>query len=57
VDGGEGAGPWALLLVGDGRVALRLGEDAALGEEDDVLVRELLLELTGEAERKNRVSN
>jgi hypothetical protein len=56
VDGGEGAGPWALLLVGDGRVALRLGEDAALGEEDDVLVRELLLELTGEA-GENRVSN
>jgi hypothetical protein len=47
VDGGEGAGAGAHLL-GTGSAG-GLGHDAALGNEDDVAVRELLLELTGES--------
>jgi len=51
VDGGEGAAVGALLLLGVAGAAgaLGAGEDAARGEEDDVAVGELLLELTGEA--------
>jgi hypothetical protein len=49
VDGGEGAGTGTLLLVGGAGFPLWLGEDSALGDENDVFVRELLLELTGKA--------
>ena len=48
VDGGEGARTGALLAGGSVGVALGLGEDTALRKEDDELVGELLLELTGE---------
>lgn len=51
MDGRQGAGAGALLLLGvagAGR-ALGAGEDAARGQDQDVAVRELLLELTGEA--------
>lgn len=51
MDGGEGAGAGALLglgVAGAGR-ALGAGEDAAGGQDQDVAVGELLLELTGEA--------
>ena len=47
VDGGEGSGSGSLLLRGGGRVSLRLGEDSALRQEDDVFVGQLLLELSG----------
>lgn len=51
VDGGQGAAAGALLLLGVARAggALGAGQDAARGEDQDVAVRELLLELTGEA--------
>lgn len=51
VHSGESARAGALLLLeiaGAGR-ALGLGEDAASSKDQDVAVRELLLELTGEA--------
>jgi hypothetical protein len=48
VDGGEGSGTRSLLLVGGSRVSLGFGEDTSLGEEDDVFVGKLLLELSGE---------
>lgn len=47
MDSSESAGPGALLL--DTAAAARLGKDAALSKEDNVAVRELLLELTGQA--------
>lgn len=50
VDSSESSGTWALLLLGSagaGR-ALGAGEDAAGSKDQDVAVRELLLELTGE---------
>lgn len=47
VDSGQGAGSWALL--GDTAAARGEREDTALGDEEDVAVRELLLELTGES--------
>jgi hypothetical protein len=50
VDSSESAGAGALLLLGvaaAGR-ASGAGQDAARGEDEDVAVRELLLELTGE---------
>jgi hypothetical protein len=51
VHGREGARAGALLLLGVARAGAALGgrEDAARGEEQDVAVRELLLQLTGEA--------
>lgn len=51
VDGSESTRPGALLLLVGAAVhgALRTGEDAALSDEENVTVRELLLELTGEA--------
>jgi hypothetical protein len=51
VDGSEGTGTGALLLLVGAGVdgALGLGEDAALSDEEDVAVRELLLEFTGKA--------
>lgn len=54
VDGGEGAAEGALLLlvVAGAGGALGAGQDAARGEEDDVAVRELLLELAGQAGRR-----
>jgi hypothetical protein len=54
VDSSQGAGTRALLLegvAGAGR-ALGAGEDAASGQDDDVAVGELLLQLTGQAERE-----
>ena len=50
VDGGEGSGTRSLLLVGGSRVSLGFGEDTSLGEEDDVFVGKLLLELSGKPE-------
>lgn len=47
VDSGQGAGPWALL--GDTATARGEREDTALGNEEDMAVGELLLELTGES--------
>lgn len=51
VDGSEGPRARALLLESVARAggALGAGEDAARGQEDDVAVRELLLELAGQA--------
>lgn len=51
VDGGQSAGAGALLLLGVARAggALGAGQDAARGEDQDVAVGELLLELTGQA--------
>jgi hypothetical protein len=51
VDGGQGARAGTLLGLGGARVdgALGAGQDAALGDEEDVTVRELLLELAGQA--------
>lgn len=46
VDGGKSPGARALLL--DARAAAWLGKNAALSKEDNVAVRELLLELTGQ---------
>lgn len=48
VDSGEGSGSGSLLGGGSSRVSLGLGEDSALGKEDDVFVGKLLLEFTGE---------
>jgi hypothetical protein len=50
VDGSECARAWALLLLRCAAAvgALGTGEDAAGGDDEDVAVRELLLELTGE---------
>lgn len=47
VDGGKSPGARALLL--DAGTTARLGKDATLSKEDDVAVRKLLLELTGQA--------
>lgn len=49
VDDGEGTRTGALLANLGSGLARLLGEDAALGNEDDKLVGKLLLELTGEA--------
>jgi hypothetical protein len=51
VHGGQGARARALLREGvaGARRALGAGEDAARSDDDDMAVRELLLELTGEA--------
>jgi hypothetical protein len=48
VDDGEGPRSGSLLL--DPGVSGRLSEHSSLGEEDDVSVRELLLELSGQPE-------
>jgi len=49
VDVCQGAASRALLLLGLSVLpSLRLGEDAASGDENDVLAAELLLELTNE---------
>ena len=50
VDGGEGARAGALLLLGVARAGRAFGarEDAALGEEEDVTVREFFLKFAGE---------
>jgi len=50
VNGSEGSGTWSLLsLRGTGAVGtLWAGKDTAGGEDEDVTVGELLLELTGE---------
>jgi hypothetical protein len=47
VDSSKSAGSWASLLLAG--VASRLGHDTALSNEENVAVRELLLELTGES--------
>lgn len=54
VDGGQGARTGTLLGLGGARVdgALGAGQNAALSNEEDVAVRELLLELTGQAVRR-----
>lgn len=59
VDSSEGARTGALLLLGVARAggALGAGEDAARGEDQDVAVRELLLELAGEAERSDQYAS
>lgn len=51
VDGRQGSGTGSLLGLGGARAvgALGTGEDAARGEDQDVAVGELLLELTSEA--------
>jgi hypothetical protein len=51
VNSGESAGAGTLLLLGVARAgrALGAGQNAARGEDQDVAVGELLLELTGEA--------
>jgi hypothetical protein len=51
VDGGQGAAVGALLLLAVAGAGGALGarQDAARGQEEDVAVGELLLELTGEA--------
>ena len=51
VHGSESAGTGTLLLLVGARVggALGTGQDAALSDEEDVAVGELLLELTGQA--------
>ena len=49
VDGGKGAGEWTdLALGGLAGLAGLLVDDLALGDKDDVLARELLLELANE---------
>lgn len=50
VDGGQSAGAGTLLLLGVARAggSLGAGQDAARGEDQDVAVGELLLQLTGE---------
>jgi hypothetical protein len=47
VDSSQSAGSWASLLLA--RVTSRLRHDTALSNEENVTVRELLLELTGES--------
>lgn len=56
VDSGQSAGTGALLiLVGAGvDGALGAGQNAALSNEEDVAVRELLLQLAGQAVEKKR---
>lgn len=57
VDGGQSARTGALLglgVAGAGR-ALGAGQDAARGQDQDVAVRELLLELAGQAEGRKLV--
>lgn len=51
MDSSESAAAGALLLLGVAAAggALGAGQDAARGEDQDMAVRELLLELTGEA--------
>jgi hypothetical protein len=51
VDGGEGPGDGTLLGLGGAAAvaALGAGQDAAGGDDQNVTVRELLLELTGQA--------
>lgn len=51
VDGREGTAAWTLLGLGGAAAVAALGawQDAARGDDDDVAVGELLLELTGEA--------
>lgn len=51
VDGGECAGSWTLLSLrcAAAVAALGAGENAARGDDEDVAVGELLLELAGEA--------
>lgn len=51
MDSSQGARTGSLLLLGVARAgrALGAGKDAARGEDQDMAVRELLLELTGEA--------
>jgi len=58
VDGGQGAGAGALLLLGVARAggSLGAGQDAARGEDQDVAVGELLLQLTGQAARRRGMS-
>ena len=51
MNGSQGAGTGAHLL-GTGSTG-RLGHDAALSQEDNVAIRELLLELTGESVKRN----
>lgn len=53
LDGRESARTGALLAKLGVRLARLLGENAALANEDDVLVRKLLLELTSEAKKSN----
>lgn len=50
VDGGQSAGTGALLGLGGARVdgALGAGQNAALSNEENVAVRELLLQLAGQ---------
>lgn len=52
VDSGQGAGTRTLLLEGVAGAggALGAGEDTASGQDEDVAVGELLLQLTGQAE-------
>jgi len=45
VDVGEGSAEWSLLLLVSG-LSSGLGKDSSLGENDDVLARELLLEFS-----------
>ena len=58
MDSGEGPRARALLLEGVAGAggALGAGEDAARGQEDDVAVRELLLELAGQAAEEDSLS-
>ena len=51
MDGGQSSRTGALLLKSVARAggSLGAGEDAARGQDQDVAVRELLLELTGES--------
>lgn len=47
MDGGKSSGSGSLLLLGRDGGSRLLGEDSSLGKEDDELVGELLLELSG----------
>jgi hypothetical protein len=57
VDSSQSAGAGTLLLLGVARAgrALGAGQDAARGEDQDMAVGELLLELTGQATMKELV--
>lgn len=46
VHGSQGAGSWALLLVGVTTTALGLGQDTTLANEHDMFAGEFLLQLT-----------